>query len=86
MVQEFFSRHTRAEMEEKLRSARIAYGAVNDLAALSVHPHLRRMTVESETGDVEVPAHPNAAASPPRSPRLPRIGEHSERIRHEFST
>ena len=37
MVQAFFARHTRAEMEEKLRSARIAYGAVNDLPALSAH-------------------------------------------------
>ena len=86
MVQEFFARHTRAEMEDKLRSARIAYGAVNDLKALSAHPHLRRMTVESETGDIEVPANPNAAAWPPKSPRLPRIGEHSERIRQEFSS
>lgn len=85
MVQEFFSRHTRSEMEDKLRRARIAYGAVNDVTGLSVHPHLRRLTVESETGDVEVPAHPNAAAQQPRTPRLPRIGEHNERIRQEFS-
>ena len=42
MVQAFFSRHTRTEMEAKLRSARIAYGAVNDLNGLSAHPHLRR--------------------------------------------
>ncbi len=85
MVQEFFSRHTRAEMEDKLRTARIAYGAVNDVTGLSLHPHLRRLTVESETGDVEVPAHPDAAAQPPRSPRLPRLGEHSERLRREFN-
>ena len=85
MVQEFFSRHTRAEMEDKLRRARIAYGAVNDVTGLSVHPHLRRLTVESETGEVEVPAHPNAAAQLPRTPRLPRIGEHNQRIRQEFS-
>ena len=85
MVQEFFGRHTRAEMEDKLRTARIAYGAVNDVTGLSTHPHLRRLTVDSETGDVEVPAHPNAAAAPPKSPRLPRLGEHNERIRQEFS-
>ncbi|MDE0189764.1 MAG: CoA transferase, partial [Gammaproteobacteria bacterium] len=85
MVQEFFGRHTRAEMEDKLRSARIAYGAVNDVTGLSTHPHLRRLTVDSETGDVEVPAHPNAAAAAPKSPRLPRLGEHNELIRQEFS-
>jgi len=85
MVQEYFARHTRAEMEAKLRSARIAYGAVNDVADLSSHPHLRRQTVESETGDVEIPAHPNAAAPLPKTPRLPGIGEHDNRIRREFS-
>ena len=84
MVQAFFSRHTRTEMEAKLRSARIAYGAVNDLNGLSAHPHLRRQTVASETGEVDVPAHPNAAAAPPKTPRLPRVGEHSDRIRQEF--
>ena len=45
MVQAFFARHSRAEMETKLRAARIAYGAVNDLADLSAHPHLRRQRV-----------------------------------------
>ena len=35
LVQAVFAAHDRAEMEEKLRTARIAYGAVNDLEGLS---------------------------------------------------
>ena len=85
MVQAFFAAHDRATMEAKLRTARIAYGAVNDLAGLSGHPHLRRLRVASETGDIDMPAHPNAAAVLSTSPRLPEVGQHSERIRAEFA-
>ena len=84
LVQAFFSRHDRADMEAKLRTARIAYGAVNDLADLSSHPHLRRQRVASETGGIDMPAHPNAAGGRTGAPRLPRIGEHSAAIRREF--
>ena len=84
LVQAFFSRHDRADMEAKLRTARIAYGAVNDLADLSNHPHLRRQRVASETGEIDMPAHPNAAVSRTSAHRLPRIGEHSAAIRREF--
>ena len=85
LVQECFSRHERTDMEAKLRAARIAYGAVNDLAGLSAHPHLRRLRVASETGDIDMPAHPNAALKSAGVPALPKVGEHSQRIRQEFS-
>ncbi len=84
MVQTCFAQHTRQEMETMLRKARIAYGAVNDLAGLSAHPHLRRQKVASETGDIDMPAHPNAALAAPSVPSLPKLGEHSDRIRNEF--
>ena len=84
MVQAFFAEHGHAEMAAKLRAARIAYGAVNDLAGLSAHPQLRRLTVASETGEVAMPAHPNAAQEQRGVPSLPRVGEHSARIRAEF--
>ncbi len=85
MVQECFSRHSRAAMEAKLRKARIAYGALNDVAGLSEHPQLRRQRVASETGEIDMPAHPNAAAATNGLPSLPKVGEHSERIRREFA-
>ena len=85
LVQAFFARHGRTEMEAKLRAARIAYGTVNDLAGLSAHPHLRRQRVASETGDIDMPAHPNAGLVRPAVPSLPKVGEHSHLIRQEFS-
>lgn len=88
LVQAFFSMHSRDEMEAKLRTARIAYGAVNDLNGLSTHPHLRRQRVASETGDIDMPAHPNAAMSAISAtdiPALPAIGQHSARLRQEFA-
>ena len=85
LVQAFFAKHSRDEMEAKLRAARIAYGAVNDLDGLSTHPHLRRQRVASETGNIDMPAHPNASMSAMNVPALPRIGEHSARLRQEFA-
>ena len=85
LVQRCFSQHSRREMEAKLQAARIAYGAVNDLAGLSAHPHLRRQSVSSETGQIDMPAHPNAAMTPTDVPALPRIGEHTAQIRQEFA-
>ena len=85
LVQRCFSQHSRREMEAKLQAARIAYGAVNDLAGLSAHPHLRRQSVSSETGQIDMPAHPNAAMTRTDVPALPRIGEHTAQIRQEFA-
>ena len=85
MVQAFFGERTRAEMEALLRSARVAYGALNDLAGFSKHPQLRRTAVGSETGRIDMPAHPNAMFAAPPTPRLPKVGEHTARVRREFA-
>lgn len=85
MVQAFFGQRTRAQMEALLRAAHVAYGALNDVAGLSQHPQLRRTAVASETGRIDMPAHPNAAFPTPRVPRLPKVGEHSASIRREFA-
>ena len=85
MVQAFFAERTRAEMETLLRTARIAYGALNDVAGLSKHPQLRRWAVASETGRIRMPAHPNAERAAPPAPTLPRLGEHTAAIRREFA-
>ena len=84
MVADCFAKHDREELELLLRKARIAYGTVNSMADVSVHPELRRMSVASETGEVSMPAHPDAMRGI-QSPRLPRLGEHSNKIRDEFT-
>ena len=86
MVRAFFGQRTRAEMETLLRAARVAYGALNDVAGLSAHPQLRRWAVASETGRIDMPAHPNAALTAAETPRLPEVGEHSASIRREFAS
>jgi crotonobetainyl-CoA:carnitine CoA-transferase CaiB-like acyl-CoA transferase len=78
---------TRAEFVERLRTANVAYGAVNDVADLSVHPQLRRVTFGTPTGPVSLPApamrwrgEGEAAFGP-----TPALGEHSAKLRAEFS-
>ena len=57
-VAEGFARRTKAEAMEEMAAAQLAFAGVNDMAALSVHPHLRRITVETESGPVSFPAPP----------------------------
>ena len=85
LVEDAFAKHDRADLEVLLRNARIAYGAVNDMAGLSAHPQLRRHEVESPTGPVTVPAHPDAARRLPPT-AIPAIDQHGATIRAEFDT
>ncbi|SDN41649.1 CaiB/BaiF CoA-transferase family protein [Ensifer sp. YR511] len=51
-----FAGLTEEEAKALLSSADVAFASVNDMAALSSHPHLRRITVNSEAGPVSYPA------------------------------
>ncbi len=84
LVQEFFGRHTKAEMTAKLLEAQLAFGSLNTMEEFARHPLLRRWKVESETGPISVPAHPDVNRES-RELSLPRIGEHSDAIRSEFA-
>ncbi|ALC14160.1 CaiB/BaiF CoA transferase family protein [Sphingopyxis sp. 113P3] len=44
------------EARERLEAADVAFASVNDMAALSAHPHLRRIAVETPAGTVAYPA------------------------------
>jgi formyl-CoA transferase len=73
-------------LSEKLAAADIAFARVSDVARLSVHPHLRRVTVASPTGPVTLPAPaPLHASAPRRYGPIPALGEHTEGVRTEFS-
>src|SRR5215218_5166660 len=77
-VAETFRGLTRDECAAKLRAANAAFGFVNDVAGLSRHPALRRVTLDT-------PGGPVAMAAP--APRfcdgerwlgpVPALGEHS---------
>lgn len=80
-----FARLTRDQAAAKLRTANTAYGFVNDVAAFSHHPALRRVTVATPGGPVAVAAPPVilSEGERPLGP-VPAIGEHSDAIRAEF--
>ena len=56
IVAEAFARYTSAEAVRLLSESKIALASVNDMAALSDHPHLRRICFDSPNGPVSVPA------------------------------
>lgn len=55
-VAEGFSRFDSGAAVEALLAADIALARVNDMEALSKHPHLRRITVDTPNGSVSLPA------------------------------
>ena len=81
-----FAALTRDQAAAKLRAANTAYGFVNDVAAFSHHPALRRVTVDTPGGPVAIAAPPVILSDGGRTlGPVPAIGSHSDRIRAEFA-
>jgi crotonobetainyl-CoA:carnitine CoA-transferase CaiB-like acyl-CoA transferase len=82
-----FARLSRTDAAARLRAANTAFGFVNDVAALSRHPALRRITVGTPNGDITLVAPPviTDGAEPRTFGPVPAIGQHSEQIRAEFA-
>jgi formyl-CoA transferase len=74
-----------AALEAKLEAADIAFARVNDVAGLAAHPHLRRITVGTQTGPASYssPAVQWAEAERSYGP-VPALGAHTESVRAEF--
>ncbi len=74
-VQAAFARRGADEAEAALLALGIAFAKVNDMDGLAHHPHLRRITVETEGGPVDLPA-PGAqhVGEPRRYGPVPRLG------------
>ncbi|WP_135079249.1 CaiB/BaiF CoA-transferase family protein [Terasakiella sp. SH-1] len=85
-VQDVFGTFSADEICEKLLTHKIAFGRVNDLSGLSKHPALRRITVESPTGPIDLPAPPAQMTGRGQNfGPIPAIGEHSTAICKEFA-
>ena len=85
-VGEMFLTLTRDEAAARLRGAKTAYGFVNGVAEFARHPALRRITVETPGGPVDVAAPPAILSDGPRSyGAVPGIGSHNVEIRAEFA-
>jgi formyl-CoA transferase len=69
----------------KLAAADIAFGRVNDVAGLIRHPHLRRIEVETPSGPVSYPAPAPIRDQARTYGRIPALGEHTDKVRKEFS-
>src|SRR5229473_2930681 len=72
-----------AALSKRLVAAEIAFACVSDMVVLARHPHLRRITIATPSGPVSYPAPPRARA--PGYGAVPGLGEHSDKVRAEFS-
>src|SRR5205085_10448457 len=72
-------------LSKKLEVADIAFGRVNDVAGFIRHPHLRRIEVGTPSGPVSYPAPAPLRDQPRTYGRIPALGEHTEKVRKEFS-
>jgi len=70
---------TRVDLLKRLDAADIAFAEVNTMADLSVHPHLRRIEVDTPNGKVSYAAPAAIFVGEERrySP-VPAIGDHVE--------
>jgi formyl-CoA transferase len=82
-VQAVFGATDVAALSKRLDAAEIAFARVSDMAVLARHPHLRRITIATPSGPVSYPAPPRARAQ--RYGAVPGLGEHSDKVRAEFS-
>ena len=87
-VAEVFARIDTDELHRKLTDSRMAFGTVNDVAGLSAHPQLNRITVTHPGGTVDLPAPATTAdwdeATADSAPSLPSLNQHGPHIRAEF--
>jgi itaconate CoA-transferase len=78
-VADSFGRLTRDELLKKLADADIAFAEVNTMADLAVHPHLRRIEVDTPNGKVNYAAPAVIFVGEPRHyGAVPGIGDHRE--------
>ena len=80
-----FAACTREEIITRLLESDTAYGELNDMAGLSAHPHLRRVSVDTPTGSAQIPAPPPLVNGKTPEPQgIPELGAHTAQVRQEF--
>src|SRR5436190_936491 len=78
-VGDSFAKLTRDDLLAKLAEADIAFAEVNTMADLAVHPHLRRIEVDTPNGKVAYPAPAAIVVGEERHyGAVPAIGDHVE--------
>ncbi|MCW8835930.1 MAG: CoA transferase, partial [Rhodospirillales bacterium] len=80
-----FAMSSGQEMATRLKGARIAFGLLNGVDGLSVHPQLRRVSVDSPNGPINLPAPPARTDGAERVlGAIPALDAHGAAIRREF--
>lgn len=80
IVGDAFGKLTREELLAKLAAADIAFAEVNSMEDLAIHPHLRRITVDTPNGKVSYPAPAAIVVGEDRHyGAVPAIGARSKR-------
>ena len=74
---------SRKDLLSALARAGIAFGALNTVNGLAVHPQLRRGNTSTPGGPVSVPLPPGAMHSF-EAGAVPALGAHTEAVRQEF--
>jgi formyl-CoA transferase len=75
-----------AQLTQKLAAADIAFAQINTPTELAHHPHLRRITIGTPHGAVSYPSPAEVHTSTSRRyGPVPALGEHTEKVRAEFS-
>jgi itaconate CoA-transferase len=84
-VADFFARLDVLTLSRKLEAADIAFARVNEVAEIITHPHLRRISVDTPSGPVLLPA-PAARTGAPATAfgAVASLGAHTESVRREF--
>ena len=86
IINDVFRALAMTELTARLLSSRTAYAHVNTVADLSRHPQLRRITLESPSGDIKTIAPPVRTAHGVVPLRVvPALDQHGAAIRAEFA-
>jgi itaconate CoA-transferase len=83
LVASAFQLLERSVIIERLRSARIAFGEINDVAGLSRHPQLKRTENSHSGGAFSLPAPP-VSTDWARDRHVPDLDQHGAAIRREL--
>src|SRR5205807_7151932 len=82
-VADSFATMARVDLLTRLADADIAFAEVNTMADLAVHPHLRRIEVDTPSGKVSYPAPAAIVVDQPRHyGAVPGIGERVAKPSH----
>jgi crotonobetainyl-CoA:carnitine CoA-transferase CaiB-like acyl-CoA transferase len=74
-----------AEIRSRMLDANLAFGSVNSIEEFSQHPQLRRATVGSPSGDIDIVAPPvTFDGEPTELDAVPALGQHTEEMRRRF--